>query len=185
MKDQDESKPNTASDASPYDATLKRAQQALDRSRRLPGSVSENESDQQALSASPEAIARRARSKEFEEKLHRNVIAILDRQAERLSLAQDTGSEKNEGTPKKAELTKREKKLWDVIRRGARGLRYCGEVDNEGIRIRTTGSWKGAPSTYAAAYRVGEPWRHRIQDEKSKITRKAKLAKTRQALAGE
>jgi hypothetical protein len=76
-------------------------------------------------------------------------------------------------------LTDREKKILEVIQRGSRGLAYCRELDDAGIGARRAGSWKGAPLTYTAAYQAGQPWRHRIQDEKSKISRKAKLAKTR------
>ena len=82
-------------------------------------------------------------------------------------------------------LTDRESNILDVIQRGSRGLAYCRELDNAHIGTRREGVWRGAPSTYAAAYRVGKPWRHRIQDEKSKINRKAKLAKTRKSLASE
>jgi hypothetical protein len=73
-------------------------------------------------------------------------------------------------------LTQREEKMWDVIRRGARGMQYCRELANAGIGPRRKGAWKDAPRNYPAAYRMGEPWRHRIQDEKSKIRHKAKLA---------
>lgn len=80
-------------------------------------------------------------------------------------------------------LTQREEKIWGVIQLGSSGSQYCRELENAGIRPPRTGIWKGCPAgTYPAAYRLGEPWRHRIQDEKSKIKRKAKLAET---LAGE
>ena len=68
-------------------------------------------------------------------------------------------------------------KILDVIQRGSRGLAYCRELDNANIGPRRLGAWKGAPSTYTAAYQAGKPWPHRIQDEKSKINKKAKLAK--------
>ena len=82
-------------------------------------------------------------------------------------------------------LTEHEKNIWKVIQRGSKGLAYCRELENAGVKPRRTGSWKGCPGTYPAAYQGGEPWRHRIQDEKSKIRRKAKLPKTRKPLAGE
>jgi len=70
-------------------------------------------------------------------------------------------------------LTEREKKMFDVILLGSRGMQYCRELENAGIRPRKSGAWKGAPGTYPTAYMDGEPWRHRIQDEKSRIERKA------------
>ena len=76
-------------------------------------------------------------------------------------------------------LTNREKTILEVIQRGSKGLAYCRELDTEGIKCRRTRSWQRCPTTYPAAYQAGSPWRHRIQDEKSKILRKAKLAKTR------
>jgi hypothetical protein len=88
----------------------------------------------------------------------------------------------NVPTPK---LTVREDRIAAIIRRELKGLEYCHAVDAEGIRTKRTGVWKGAPATYAAAYREGGQWPHRIQDEKSKIAGKAKLAQTRKSLAGE
>jgi hypothetical protein len=75
------------------------------------------------------------------------------------------------------ELTSREQKIWKVIQRGSSGPQYCRELQNAGINPRKTGVWKDCHAgTYPAAYQLGEPWRHRIQDEKSKIKRKAILA---------
>jgi hypothetical protein len=79
--------------------------------------------------------------------------------------------------PAPQSLTDREQKLWEVIRRGATGLQYCREVDNAGIAPPRTGRiWEAGSRKYAVAYMSGEPWRHWIQDEKSKTGRKAKLA---------
>jgi hypothetical protein len=78
-------------------------------------------------------------------------------------------------------LTERETKIAAVIHRGSKAIQYCRELENAGIRPRKIGAWKGAPGTYPAAYQAGEPWRHRIQDEKAKIKRKADS----QTLAGE
>ncbi len=82
-------------------------------------------------------------------------------------------------------LTEREKRLWEIIQRGSQGLAYCREVQRAGVKPRRIRSWKGCPGTYPAAYQMGEPWRHRIQDEKSKIRGKAELPQTRKSLVGE
>jgi hypothetical protein len=75
------------------------------------------------------------------------------------------------------ELTEREKKIWKVIQRGSTGPTYCRELDNAGIEPLRSGIWKVCPSRkYASVYQADEPWRHRIQDEKSKVQRKARLA---------
>jgi hypothetical protein len=81
--------------------------------------------------------------------------------------------------PTIVKLTDREKTILEVIQRGSKGLAYCRELDTAGIKCRRTKSWEGCPTTYPAAYQAGSPWRHRIQDEKSKINGKAKLAGTR------
>lgn len=89
---------------------------------------------------------------------------------------------------KTVELSEREKKIWEVIQRGSKGATYCRELHAAGITPRKKGVWVGAPPNYIAAYKESAVWRHRIQDEKSKIRRKAelaKLAKTRKSLAGE
>lgn len=81
-------------------------------------------------------------------------------------------------TPKPQLLTDRERKLWEVIRRGARGSQYCREVDNAGIAPPRKGIWEreGGPRTYEGAYMSNERLRQWIQDEKSKTQRKAQLA---------
>jgi len=80
-------------------------------------------------------------------------------------------------------LTDREKNIWLVIQRGARGRQYARELDNAEIAPPKVGVWKDGPRKYLAAYNLGGRWPHRIEDEKSKITRKAK--KLASALAGE
>jgi hypothetical protein len=79
-------------------------------------------------------------------------------------------------------LTGREKKIWDVIQRRAKGRQYCRELTNEQINPPREGVWHDGPRSYLAAFDLGQPWRKRIQDEKSKIAKKAALASE---LAGE
>jgi hypothetical protein len=83
------------------------------------------------------------------------------------------------------QLTDREKKIWEIIQRVAGGRLYCRELDNSQIAPRKSGVWKDAPRKYLAAYDLGKPWRHRIEDEKAKIRRKAEAAKLAGALASE
>jgi len=75
-------------------------------------------------------------------------------------------------TARNSSLTEREKKIWTVIARGVKGLQYCRELDSEGVRPPRTGVWRGAAGKYSAAFKMGAPWPHRIQDEKSKIRKK-------------
>jgi hypothetical protein len=78
--------------------------------------------------------------------------------------------------PEPAQLMDRERRIWDVIQRGASGPQYCRELDNAGIAPPRKGIWREGPRRYEAAYKSGEPWRHWIQNEKYKIRRKAELA---------
>lgn len=78
--------------------------------------------------------------------------------------------------------TAREIRIWEIIQRGSSGRIYCRELDHAGITPVRRGVWADGPRKYVAAYDLGAPWRHRIEDEKYKITQKAKLANQ---LAGE
>ena len=51
------------------------------------------------------------------------------------------------------------------------GPHYCRELARKGIKTPDTWQREGCPAGYVEAYRAGEPWKHRIQDEKSRITR--------------
>jgi hypothetical protein len=77
------------------------------------------------------------------------------------------------------ELSDREKNIFTIIDRGARGLMYCRELDKAGVRPVRTGVWKDCARSYEAAYKLGAPWPHRIQDEKYKIAKKATRTRTR------
>lgn len=92
-------------------------------------------------------------------------------------------------------LTDREQKIWEVIQRGVkatpplRGTAYCREVDAAKVSPPRKGIWQDGPRTYVAAYKSGDTRLvHWIQNEKSKVRRKAELAghtETRTKLARE
>jgi hypothetical protein len=74
---------------------------------------------------------------------------------------------------KQSRLTAREKKIWEVIQRRSRGMQYCRELASAGVKPRR--KWieqEMCPSTYTGAYQ-NPLWRQRINDEKTKIRRKA------------
>ena len=99
-----------------------------------------------------------------------------ERAAGKFAERHDTAGAPNVGK-QHMQLTSRERRICTVIRQGARGLQYCRELDRAGVKPRRSGTWRACPGTYPAAYQAGEPWRHRIQDEKSKVRRRAELAK--------
>lgn len=72
---------------------------------------------------------------------------------------------KRRTTKSKAQL-KRAQVIFGAIQAGLKGLKYCGELDSKKLQI--LADWKdtGCPNSYGAAYKQGEPWRKRIQDEK-------------------
>jgi hypothetical protein len=86
-------------------------------------------------------------------------------------------------------LDDREQKIWEVIHRGARGMVYCRELDAARVSPPRKGIWKEGPRTYTAGYQSRDKKLvHWIQNEKSKIRRKAELAghtETRTKLARE
>jgi hypothetical protein len=86
-------------------------------------------------------------------------------------------------------LTQREAKIWEIIQQGLKGRAYCRELDAAKISPPRKGIWENAGArTYSTAYMSDKRLAHWIQDEKSKIRRKAELTdhtKTRAKLASE
>jgi len=93
---------------------------------------------------------------------------LLPQKVERLEK-----SIENLSARRSAALTPRQGKIWRVIQSGAKGTQYCRELHSAGVKPRN--SWRngGCPATYPAAYQSSRIWRQRINDEKSKIRRKA------------
>jgi len=73
-------------------------------------------------------------------------------------------------------ISKREKKILEVIKRGVEGRTYCIVVDNEGVAAPRPWIDDGWPGSYVKAYdSTGHiDWKKRIQDEKSRVLKKAK-----------
>jgi hypothetical protein len=101
---------------------------------------------------------------------------LLPRKVARLEKELRIHSMESNPLNKAKPLTQREERIWAVIRNGSTGPQYCRELGNAKIAPRRSGVWRDCPRTYISAYKQGEPWCHRIQDEKSKIRRKAELA---------
>lgn len=93
-----------------------------------------------------------------------------DLQAQALERGMRQAPSRAEESP---QLSDRENRIWTVICQKARGRQYCRELDNAGVATPRSGVWQEGPRKYVAAYDLKEPWRHRIQDEKSKIRHKA------------
>ena len=104
-------------------------------------------------------------------------LALGFRQLEKADRAANPKKKSARNSSAPGSLTLRETKIWEVIQRSVKGRIYCRELDNARIGPPRKGVWIGGPGTYLGAYDEGNPWRQRIQDEKSKIRRKAELAK--------
>jgi hypothetical protein len=72
-------------------------------------------------------------------------------------------------------LKERDVKILAVIQAGSKGMQYCREVQNAGVKPHRAWIKDSCPGTYPGAY-LEPKWRQRINDEKSKIRRKAELA---------
>jgi hypothetical protein len=66
---------------------------------------------------------------------------------------------------RKRKLAKRETVIFAAILKELKGPKYCEFLHNHGIRPK----WSDAsPATYPSGYRLGDPWRKKIQDEKTR-----------------
>jgi len=68
-------------------------------------------------------------------------------------------------TQKRIKLAKRDAVLFAAILLGLKGPRYCSFLENHGIRPK----WPDADfANYLKSYKAGDPWRKKIQDEKTR-----------------
>ncbi len=74
------------------------------------------------------------------------------------------GPYKQQRTPKKKKLTKRDTVICAAILMDLKGMRYCTFVQNHGLRPK----WSDSGGSYSRGYEAGEPWRKKIQDEKTR-----------------
>ncbi len=66
---------------------------------------------------------------------------------------------------KKQKLTKADTVMFAAIILGLESTKYCAFLDNHGV----TPKWSDSgPSTYSKAYKDGDPWRKKIQDQKTR-----------------
>jgi len=62
--------------------------------------------------------------------------------------------------------TKREAVIFAAILMELKGMRYCSFLHNHGIKPK----WlESGPSTYPQGYQLGDPWRKKIQDQKTRV----------------
>jgi hypothetical protein len=66
---------------------------------------------------------------------------------------------------KKQNLTKRETVMFAAIILGLESMKYCAFLDKHGVKPKWSDS---GPSSYSKAYKDGDPWRKKIQDQKTR-----------------
>lgn len=66
----------------------------------------------------------------------------------------------------------RRKVIFGAIQARDKGPKYCKTLDGRKLAIPAEWIQDGCPNTYADAYKRGQPWRKRIQDEKSRYKKK-------------
>lgn len=69
--------------------------------------------------------------------------------------------------PKKRKLTKRDAVIFAAILLGLEGTKYCSFLQERGIRPKWFDSGS-SPESYAKSYIAGDPWRKKVQDEKTR-----------------
>jgi len=60
---------------------------------------------------------------------------------------------------------KRDTVIFAAILMSLKGIRYCSFLQDHGIKPRWADS---GPSTYSKGYQIGDPWRKKVQDEKTR-----------------
>jgi hypothetical protein len=74
-------------------------------------------------------------------------------------------------TPSAAEK-KRRRVIFGAIQAGARGPKYCKILDGRNLTICADWIESGCPKNYADAYKAGQKWQKRIQQEKYRYKKK-------------
>jgi hypothetical protein len=94
----------------------------------------------------------------------------------RLGLAPSTAERPTRLTGKVKTPTANERNrrriIFSVLLKNVKGLKYCKALDDQKLAIPQEWSQDNCPNTYSGAYRAGQPWRKRIQDEKSRYRKK-------------
>jgi hypothetical protein len=78
------------------------------------------------------------------------------------------------GKPKALTATERKKRsaIFAAISTRDEGLKYCKTLDERKLAIPAAWIQDGCPKNYPDAYKAGQPWQKRIQDEKSRYKKK-------------
>ena len=79
-------------------------------------------------------------------------------------LAKFGGSARRHG-PKKGKLGRRDTVIFDAILLELKGTKYCAFLQDHGISPKWSDS---GPPSYPKSYQNGEPWRKKVQDEKTR-----------------
>ena len=76
---------------------------------------------------------------------------------------------------KKRKPAKRDTVIFAAILRELTGMKYCSFLEDHGIKPKLSDS---GPATYPLGYKAGDPWRKKIQDEKTRAKSRMKDRKS-------
>ena len=85
--------------------------------------------------------------------------------------ATSTNKRRAKGQERSALRLKRDGVIYGAIQAGLKGVQYCKYLDDSCLSLLPEWRAAGCPDTYTKAYRGGEPWRKKIQDEKTRAKR--------------
>ena len=86
---------------------------------------------------------------------------------EQLRLLMDKFVGKKPPGTKKAPLLKRDAVIFAAILLGHQAVRYCASLHEYGVRPKRTNG-DSSTGSYPLSYKTGDPWRKKVQDEKSR-----------------
>lgn len=100
--------------------------------------------------------------------------SLTENDSQRISLTYSAAPIHPKGTPKALTAIEKKKRgvIFGAIQAGDEGPKYCKTVDERKLKIPPEWIQGGCPRTYTEAYRAGQPWKKRIQDEKSRYKKK-------------
>ena len=93
-----------------------------------------------------------------------DMLASIDRKVEAL-YSKFAGTAPRRIKKKKKRPKPRDTVIFAAILKGYKGMKYCSYLDAHRIRPKW---YEVGPRTYLDGYRAGNPWRKKIQDEKSR-----------------
>ena len=96
---------------------------------------------------------------------HSAALSRVEQRVQKILMKFDGLASKQGRKGKKQKLFKRDTVIFAAIGMGLTSMKYCYFLNKHGVRTK----WSEAgPGTYPASYQLGDPWRKKVQDEKTR-----------------